>query len=157
MKSHSYSSGSHFRASNIHSLEYLIPHHQAAVRDNPKISAKQIQSSKRLQRFNKIPYLQAYRVKQAILTEMWGDETESFALFPDYITRFKATDSASKAYLSTLANGTFEAAFFCPASLRKAANNLRGFCAIDGTYTKSKLVTLILLLYSTNIYKIGTG
>ena len=40
MESHSCSSGSHFRASNIHSLEYLIPHHQAAVRDNPKISTK---------------------------------------------------------------------------------------------------------------------
>ena len=37
---------------------------------------------------------------------MWGDESESFALFPDYITRFKAADSANRAYLSTIANGT---------------------------------------------------
>ena len=146
MESHSCSSGSHFGALNTRSLEYLIPHHQAAVRDNPKISAKQIQSSERLQYYNKIPYLQAYRVKQAILAEMWGDESESFALFPDYITRFKAADSANRAYLSTLANSTFEAAFFCPASLRKAAGNLRGFCAIDGTHTKSKFVGLVLLL-----------
>ena len=73
MESHSCSSGSHFSALNTRSLEYLIPHHQVAVRDNPKISAKQIQSSERLQYYNEIPYLQAYRVKQAILAEMWGD------------------------------------------------------------------------------------
>ena len=87
---------------------------------------------------------------------MWGNESKSFALFPDYITRFKAVDSTNRAYLSTLANSTFEAAFFCPASLQKAAGNLRGFCAIDRTYTKSKFVALVLLLYSSNTYK-GTG
>jgi hypothetical protein len=37
---YSCSSGSHFSASNTRSLEYLLPHHRAAVRDNPKISAK---------------------------------------------------------------------------------------------------------------------
>jgi hypothetical protein len=77
---------------------------------------------------------------------MWGNKSELFALFPDYITCFKAIDSANRVYLSTLTNSTFEAAFFCPASLRKAAGNLRGFCTINGTYTKSKFVALVLLL-----------
>jgi hypothetical protein len=72
---------------------------------------------------------------------MWGDESESFALFPDYIARLKAADSANRVYISTLYDGTFEAAFFCPAGLRKAAGYLRGFVAINGTHTKSKFVT----------------
>jgi hypothetical protein len=67
---YSCSPGSHFGASNTHSLEYLIPHYRAAIRDNPKISAKQIQSTEQLQFYNKIPYLQAYRVKQAVLKEI---------------------------------------------------------------------------------------
>lgn len=138
MEPHSCSSGSHLGASNTHSLEYLIPHHQAAIRDNPIISVKQIQSSERLQHFNKIPYLQAYRVKQAILGEMWGDESESFALFPEYIERFKAADIENRAYLETTSNGTFEAIFFSPAGLQKAAKYIRGFCAIDGTHTRSR-------------------
>jgi hypothetical protein len=77
---------------------------------------------------------------------MWGDESELFALFPDYITRFKAIDSINRVYLSTLTNSTFEAAFFCPTSLQKVVGNLRGFCTINGTYTKSKFVALVLLL-----------
>ena len=69
---------------------------------------------------------------------MWGDESESFALFPDYIARFKAADRTNRAYISTLSNGTFEAAFFCPGGLRNAGTYLRGFTAIDGTHTKSR-------------------
>ena len=88
------------RSCTFRILELLIqtlPHRRAAI------SAKQIQSAERLQYFNNISYLQAYRVKQAILTEMWGDESESFALFPDYIARFKAAD---RTYISTLSNGS---------------------------------------------------
>jgi hypothetical protein len=128
----------HSGASNTNFLEYLLPYHRATIRDNPTISAKHIQSAERLQYFNNIPYLQAYRVKQAILTEMWGNESKSFALFPNYIARFKAADKANRAYISTLPNGTFEAAFFCPGGLRNAGTYLRGFTAIDGTHTKSR-------------------
>ena len=39
---HSYSPATHFAATNIHSLQFLIPHHRAAVIDNPKISVKQL-------------------------------------------------------------------------------------------------------------------
>lgn len=138
LQPHTCNPTSHSRASNTNSTEYLLPHHRAAIRDNPAISAKQIQSAERLQYFNNIPYLQAYRVKQAILTEMWGNESESFALFPDYIARFKAADRTNVAYISTLSNGTFEAVFFCPGGLRNAGTYLRGFTAIDGTHTKSR-------------------
>jgi hypothetical protein len=91
-------------------------------------------------------------VKQAALTEMWGDESASFTLFPDYIACFKAVDRANRAYVSTLYNGTFKAAFFCPAGLRKAAGYLRGFVAINGTYIKSKFVTTLYFSYSLLTY-----
>src|ERR1700709_1134470 len=44
----------HSRASNTNSLEYLLPYHQATIRDNPTISAKYIQLAKQLQYFNNI-------------------------------------------------------------------------------------------------------
>jgi len=138
LQPHSCNPSGHSRASNTNSIEYLLPHHRAAIRDNPAIAPKQIQSAERLQYFNNIPYLQAYRVKQAVLTEMWGNKSESFALFPDYITRFEAADRANKAYISTRLDGTFEAIFFCPGGLQKAGAHLRGFTAIDGTHTKSR-------------------
>ena len=45
---HSCGPATHFTATNTHSLQFLIPHHRAAVIDNPKISAKQLQSNERL-------------------------------------------------------------------------------------------------------------
>jgi hypothetical protein len=101
----------HSRASNRNSIEYLLPHNRAAIRDDPATSAEHIQSAERRQYFNNVPHLQAYRVKQVILIEMWGNKSESFALFPNYIARFKAADRTNVPYISTLSNGTFEAPF----------------------------------------------
>ena len=138
LQPHSCNPSGHSRASNTNSIEYLLPHHRAAIRDHPAITPKQIQSAERLQYFNNIPYLQAYRVKQAVLIEMWGNESKSFALFPDFIARFKAANRDNKAYISTRLDGIFEAGFFCPRGLQKAGAHVRGFTAIDGTHTKSR-------------------
>ena len=43
--------------------------------------------------------------------QRWGDESESFALFPDYTARFRVADRTNISYISTLSNGTFEAVF----------------------------------------------
>ena len=45
---HSCGPATHFKATNSNSLQFLIPHHRAAIIDNPQISAKQIQSNERL-------------------------------------------------------------------------------------------------------------
>jgi hypothetical protein len=60
-------------ARNTHSLHFLLAYHRASVLDNPKISIKEIQSNERLQFNNQVRYRQAYRVKEAILRELWGD------------------------------------------------------------------------------------
>ena len=36
-----------------------------------------------------------YRVKEVILEEIWGDESDCFTLFPDYIVRYQAVDSSN--------------------------------------------------------------
>lgn len=61
LEPHTCSPATHYIAPNTNALPFLIPHHRAAVIDNPKITAKQIQSNERLQYSNQIPYLQAYR------------------------------------------------------------------------------------------------
>jgi MULE transposase domain/MuDR family transposase len=143
--SHTCSPATHFKAKNIHSVEFLAPHHKAAVIDNPKISIKQIQSNERLQFNNTINYQQAYRVKELILREIWGDESECFAQFPDYIARFKSADPKNQAWLDIGADSKFNAAFFAPAGLRHAGRQLRGFTAIDGTHTKSRYRMMLLI------------
>jgi hypothetical protein len=48
LQPHSCNPSGHSRASNTNSIEYLLPHHRAAIRDNPAIAPKQIQSAERL-------------------------------------------------------------------------------------------------------------
>jgi hypothetical protein len=46
---------------------------------------------------------------------MWDNEWDSFALFPDDISRFQTIGRTKEAYISTLSIDTFEAApFFAP-------------------------------------------
>lgn len=96
---------------NTNSIVYILPRYQAVIRDNPAIFTKQIQLTERLKYFNNILYLQVYRVKRVILTEMWCNELESFAPFPDYIARFNTADRTYIVYISTLSNGTFKGVF----------------------------------------------
>jgi hypothetical protein len=129
-------SSTHYTSSAANALSFLLLHYRATVIDNSRITLKQIQSNERLQFSNKILYQQAYRVKQAIRDEIWGNKSDCFALFPDYITRFQAADPQNFAAIQ-VQSGVFEAAFFAPAGLRKAGKHLRPFTAIDGTYTKA--------------------
>jgi hypothetical protein len=82
----------HYTSSAVNALSFLLLHYRATVIDNIRITPKQIQSNERLQFSNRILYQQAYTVKQAILDEIWGNESNCFALFPDYIVRFQAAD-----------------------------------------------------------------
>jgi hypothetical protein len=73
---------------------------------------------------------------------MWGNESESFAKFPDYIKRFEDADPHSFAAFTADSAGRFEAAFFCPGGLRAY---IRPFTAIDGTHTKSRYRMMLLI------------
>ena len=91
-KPHTCSPTVHYNNTQAHSVAYLIEHHRASIIDNRNITAAQIRSDERLRFSNTINYRQAYRTIQAVLTEMYGDEAESFAKFPAYAERFQAAD-----------------------------------------------------------------
>ncbi|KFY98034.1 hypothetical protein V500_01815 [Pseudogymnoascus sp. VKM F-4518 (FW-2643)] len=99
---HTCSPITHYNSKARSSLQYLLEHHRAAIINNRNISAAQIQALERLQFYNSISYLQAYRVRQAIILEMDGYEGDCFALFPEYIQRIKASDSNNQVLLQTV-------------------------------------------------------
>ena len=76
------------------------------------------------------------------------DESECFAQFPDYISRFNSADLEHRAYLDVGSNRRFNAAFFAPAGLRQAGRCLRRFTAIDGIHTKSRYRMILLIACS---------
>jgi hypothetical protein len=75
---------------------------------------------------------------------MWGDESDDFAKFPDYIKRFKDTDPCNFAELDTTTAREFQAAFVSPGGLRAARPYIRLFTAVNGTYTKSRYRMMLL-------------
>lgn len=91
-KPHTCSPAVHYDNTQAHSVAYLIEHHRASIIDNGNITAAQIRSDERLRFSNTINYRQAYRTIQAVLTEMYSDEAESFAKFPAFAERFRAAD-----------------------------------------------------------------
>lgn len=64
----------------------------------------------------------AYRTIQAVLTEMYGDEAESFSKFPAFKELFQAVDPVNYCKIAHHKQiGHFQAAFFAPVGCRSAA------------------------------------
>jgi hypothetical protein len=85
IKPHSCCPTVHYKNKQASSLWYLKDHHRASVVDNRDITPAQIRSDERLRFNNNINYIQAYRVKQALLVEIEGHEADCFAQFPAYL------------------------------------------------------------------------
>jgi MULE transposase domain len=88
----------------------------------------------------------AYWTIQAVLTEMYGDEAESFTKFPAFAERFMAADEYSYCYITYHAETyNFQAAFFAPGGIRRAGRWICSFIGIDGTHTGSKFWMTLLI------------
>jgi hypothetical protein len=85
MKPHTCCLTVHYKNKQASAIWFLKDHHCASVVDNRHITPAQIQSNKRLRFYNNISYMQAYRVKQALLVEIEGHEADCFAQFPAFL------------------------------------------------------------------------
>jgi hypothetical protein len=88
----------------------------------------------------------AYRTIQTAITEMYGDEAESFAKFPALAERFIQADNSNFVKIrSHSTTGSFQAAFFMPAATRHAFKHLQTMYGVDGTHTSSRFRMILLL------------
>jgi hypothetical protein len=79
LKPHTCSPATYYKNRHLNSVWYLKEHYCAPVIENRFITPNQLRANKRLQYNNHINYLQAYRVKQALLEEIEGKEADCFA------------------------------------------------------------------------------
>ena len=90
--------------------------------------------------------MQAYRIRESLLFDIEGHESNCFALFPDYIRRLQASDNENKALLELdPEDGAFVACAIAPASTRNALKHTRSIIALDATHTKSRYRMMILI------------
>jgi hypothetical protein len=83
---------------------------------------------------------------------MYSNESESFAKFPAFADRFRAADLDNYCKIAMQKETRqFQAAFFAPAGLRHAYENLMEFISIDGTYTSSRFRMTLLIAYKVDV------
>ncbi|CAI5466704.1 unnamed protein product [Closterium sp. Yama58-4] len=83
-----------------------------------------------------VNYHQAYRLRELIKTEVYGDWHDSFRLFPTLAARFKEIDPQSSLKILTL-NGHFHRIFVSPSASRVALQHCRPVVTLDGTFLLS--------------------
>ena len=118
---HSCSPANHYKNKQSSAIWFLKDHHRASLVDNRALTPAQIQSNKRLRFSNTISYLQAFRLKQALLNKIKGQEADCFAQFPAYMERLETLDPDNQSGLAINSkDNSFQAAAFAPAAMKKA-------------------------------------
>lgn len=160
-KLYSCSPAIYYKSRTSQSIRYLCKHYQAAVVDNRKITAAQIQVDKRLQFNNVISYLQAYCTIQAFCFEIDSDKANCFAKFPAYCQYYKTADLLNFCKMKVYKTGQFEAIFFVPAGCCQAYTKIYNFLAIDSIYILSKYWIILLICCgidtNNNMFSIAWG
>ena len=142
---HSCSPAIHYKSRTSQSIRYLCEHHRAAVIDNRKVTAAQIQADEHLQFSNAISYLQAYCTIQALCLEINSNKADCFAKFPAYCQCYKAADLLNFCKIKVYKTKQFEAVFFVPAGCCQVYTKIHNFLAIDSIYILSKYQIILLI------------
>jgi hypothetical protein len=143
---HSCSPANHYKNKQSSAMWFLKDHHRASLVDNRALTPAQIQSNERLRFGNTISYRQAHRLKQALLDEIEGQEADCFAQFPAYMKRLEASDPDNQsALVIDSTDGSFQAAAFAPAAMKKAFRWIRKFVALDACHTRSKFRMMLMI------------
>jgi hypothetical protein len=129
MRPHQCSPATHNNFHGAHSVEYLKEHYRPAVVDNRAIAPRQIVSSERIQFANRINYMQAFRTREALRTDIEGDEGESFSKFSSMINTLLEADPHAFCDLQAY-EGRFTRCMISPGAVRAAVGLLRPFIAL---------------------------
>jgi hypothetical protein len=130
----------HHNFKPAHSVRYLVSNHGKTIANDRSLKGKNIVGlEKSVFGHDNLPYLQGWRTHQKVFKVRDGDEEDCFALFPEYIRRFKAVDCDNYAeYFKDPDSKQFKAAFFCPSACKHTSIFARRYYAIDGTHTLSR-------------------
>ncbi|CAI5956961.1 unnamed protein product [Closterium sp. NIES-65] len=91
-----------------------------------------------------ISYKQAWRLREAIQKEMYGDWQESFRLLPELARRFEQNDPGGMFKIQTV-DGCFHRMYIQPSASRGALGFCRPVVALDGTFLISAQRATLLI------------
>ena len=84
-------------------------------------------------------------MKEILLKEIDGEESESYKLFWDYIQRIKLADPTAWMKFKRDTENHFAAVFIAPTACRNAVRNIRGYFGFDATHTRSNYPQMLYI------------
>ncbi|CAI7741364.1 unnamed protein product [Closterium sp. NIES-53] len=124
------------------------------VRGAPFILAKILQKILTSHSKFQISYKQAWRLREEIQKEMYGDWQESFRLLPALADRFREIDPDGNFLIQTV-DGCFNRMYIQPSTSRGALGFCRPVVALDGTFLISaQRATLLIAVVQDGNQKI---
>ncbi|CAI7756664.1 unnamed protein product [Closterium sp. NIES-54] len=114
------------------------------VRGAPFISAKILQKILTSHSKFQISYKQAWRLREEIQNEMYGDWQESFSLLPVLADRFREIDPDGNFLIQTV-DGCFKCMYIQPSASRDELGFCRPVVALDGTFLISAQRATLLI------------
>ncbi|CAI6011212.1 unnamed protein product [Closterium sp. NIES-65] len=138
----------HWRQGYAEGLANTIPilarRYGNLVRANPFISPVELKRMLEGHGRVVIHYWQAWRLREYILKERYGDWKESFRQVPWLLTRFTVIDPEVQVRLDTL-DRCFHRFYVRPSAARHALNYCRPVVALDGTHLISAQKAVLLI------------
>ncbi|CAI6003581.1 unnamed protein product [Closterium sp. NIES-65] len=126
------------------SIPILARRYGNLVRANPFISPVELKRMLEGHGRVVIHYWQAWRLREYILKERYGDWKESFRQVPWLLTRFTVIDPEVQVRLDTL-DRCFHRFYVRPSAARHALNYCRPVVALDGTHLISAQKAVLLI------------
>jgi hypothetical protein len=106
--------------------------------------------------FRTIAISSSWLVKEILLKEIDGGESETYKLLWDYIQRIKLADPTAWMKFEGNTENHFAAIFITPSACRNAVRNTRGYFGFDATYTRSKYpncsISAVALIQMTKLF-----
>lgn len=118
-------------------MKFLVANDRSrgVVADDRNIKLRQLVFEERLDRGNKINYQQAYRLRQKLQDDIFGNEVLSFSKIPALI---KKMQSSAYTDLEVDERSRFQRTWVLPKAFENAMVYLRKFVAIDGAHCTSR-------------------
>ncbi|CAI5479649.1 unnamed protein product [Closterium sp. Yama58-4] len=133
-----------YAVSIANKLPVLLRAYGNMVRADPFVAPIELMKLMEGQGGVEIHYWQAWRLREHIIKEFYGDWKESFRQIPLLVDRFQVIDPEVKVHLDTL-GGLFHRFFIRPSAARHALTFCRPVIAFDGTHLISAQKAVLLV------------
>jgi hypothetical protein len=124
---------------------WLIKNTKSAITADRNMKPVTLQCSIQLEHGERVNYMAAWRAREIVREERFGDEKSTYSRLPALKSHIINVDPNAVVTLEKDVKGRFKQSFVCHGAFRSAFYSCRPILAVDGTFTKSRYIQTLLL------------